>query len=338
MTDRLWPLGYAQCGGMRSVERTKTQFARLLELDRRIRDGKYPNCLTFAAEWEVAQKTVQRDIDYLRDQLSAPIEYDRRKKGFFYSNPNWFLPSISLSEGDLLAILVASRALEQYRGTPVARELERVFAKIAEMLPDRITIRPELIFSRFSFTAPPAKPIDEKIWTTVVRGLLQQRTLEISYRSFQAPRATKRKMDPYHIANLQGEWYVFAWCHRADMLLQFSIPRIQKVALLQKTFQLPDDFDPEPLIQSAFGRFAGEGKLHTVRLLFDKEVAPWVLERQWHPKQKTRQRKGGELELTFPAAGLFEVMRWVLSWGRHVRVLAPEELQEQLTREEQGGL
>ena len=33
---------------------------------RRIRSGRRPNCLTFAADWEVSQKTVQRDIDFLQ--------------------------------------------------------------------------------------------------------------------------------------------------------------------------------------------------------------------------------------------------------------------------------
>ena len=74
------------------MERSKSQFPRLLELDRRIRSKEYPNCLTFSEEYEVSQKTIQRDIDFLRDQLGAPIEYDRDRKGFYYTDQNWFLP------------------------------------------------------------------------------------------------------------------------------------------------------------------------------------------------------------------------------------------------------
>lgn len=99
------------------MKRNKSQFSRLLELDKRIRQGLYPNCLNFSADWEVSQKTVQRDIDFLRDSLNAPIDYDREKKGFYYTTTQWFMPSISVSEGDLVAILVAEKALEQYRGT-----------------------------------------------------------------------------------------------------------------------------------------------------------------------------------------------------------------------------
>ncbi|MCX7009283.1 MAG: WYL domain-containing protein [Kiritimatiellaeota bacterium] len=315
------------------MNRTQSQFARLLELDRRIRAGRYPNCLTFAKEWEVSQKTVQRDVDYLKYQLGAPLKYDREKKGFCYTNQTWFLPSLSLSEGDLFALLVASKALEQYRGTPVAKELERVFAKLTGMLPDKLSLRPELIFSRFSFTAPPAKPVDEKIWTCVVRGLLTQTKLKISYRSMEATAEKDRVLSPYHVANLQGEWYVFGHSDIDGEIRQFALPRIQKAKLTDQHFDMPDDFDPDKMMANTFGRFVIGEKAHAVRLLFDAEVAPWVLERQWHPKQRTTTHTDGKVELSFPATGLFEVFRWVLAWGHLVRVLAPELLQCMITDE-----
>ncbi len=315
------------------MNRTQSQFARLLEVDRHIRTGRYPNCLTFAKEWEVSQKTVQRDMDFLKDQLHAPLKYDREKKGFYYTNQNWFLPSLSLSEGDLFALFVASKALEQYRGTPIAKELERVFAKLTGMLPDKLSLRPELIYSRFSFSAPPAKPVDGKIWACVVRGLLTQTKVKISYRSMEATAAKERLLSPYHIANLQGEWYVFGHSDVDGEIRQFALPRIQKAKLADQHFDLPDDFDAEKLLANTFGRFVISAEVHDVRLLFDAEVAPWVLERQWHPKQRAIIQPDGKVELSFPATGINEVFRWVLAWGHHVKILAPEQLQK-LQRDE----
>jgi len=320
---------------MHEMERTKTQFARLMELDRRIRAGKYPNCLTFAADWEVSQKTVQRDIDYLRDQCGAPIVYDRVEKGYYYEDETWMLPSVVLSEGELLALLLGSRVLEQYRGTPVAGELHRLFAKLTELLPDKISLRPELLFSRFSFTTPPAKPVDPAVWGTVVRGLLDQRTLKIRYRRFgeQTRQRKWSRINPLHIANLQGEWYVFAVHAGYDDVRQFALPRIEAAKMTDTRFDMPPDFDAEALLAGTFRRFAGDGKTHKVRLLFDREVAEWVTDRQWHPEQKLKRRRNGDIELSFPASGLFEVQRWVLSWGAWVRVLAPDALREALAEE-----
>ena len=47
------------------------QYRRLLFIDRKFREGDYPNCTTLAEEREVSVKTIQRDIDYLKYELSA---------------------------------------------------------------------------------------------------------------------------------------------------------------------------------------------------------------------------------------------------------------------------
>ena len=315
------------------MKRNKSQFSRLLELDKQIRQGQYPNCLTFSTTWEVSQKTIQRDIDFLRDSLNAPIEYDRDKKGFYYTDTHWFMPSISISEGDLLAILVAEKALEQYRGTPIASELERVFSRITDLLPDKITIKPELIFNKFSFTTPPTRSIDMDVWATVVRGLVNQKMLAMGYRSIEKGTTTQRVVAPLHMANLQGEWYLFAKAEGEDYIRQFSIGRIQSVKLTDRSFEMPADFDSKALLANTFGRFALNAHSHSVRLLFDKEVAVWVMEKQWGPKQVIHKRKNGDVELSFSAAGVFEVFRWVMAWGRWVKVLAPAELKKMVDEE-----
>jgi len=317
------------------MHRNKPQFNRLLELDRQIRDGKYPNCLTFSVDWEVSQKTVQRDIEYLRDTLGAPIEYHREKRGFFYTDANWFLPSLSMSEGDLFYLLLASKVLEQYRGTPVAAHVERIFGKVASLLPDKLALKPELVFTRFSFTSPPSGPVHEDIWTTLVRGLLHQQSVEIAYRRLEAHESGSRTIDPYHIANLQGEWYVFAWCHTRQMVLQFAMSRIGEAVLTKTPFEIQSGFDRKKLASGTFARFtpATGDKAQTVSLLFDKTIAPQILEKQWGPGQRARRRKNGDIELSFQATGLLEVQRWVLAWGRQVRVLAPREL-KRMVREE----
>jgi predicted DNA-binding transcriptional regulator YafY len=142
-------------------------------------------------------------------------------------------------------------------------------------------------------------------------------------------RRPTRRLTNWPSAAVAGEWYVFAHCHRSDDLIQFAIPRISKATVLKDSFEIPADFDMKKLLANTFGRFAlPYGKVHTVHLLFDKEIAPWVLERQWHPKQKIKKRKNGNIELAFQAAGLFEVFRWVMAWGHYCKVLGPKELKD----------
>jgi proteasome accessory factor B len=268
--------------------------------------------------------------------MKAPIAYDRNRKGFYYENDTWMLPSVLLSEGELLAVLLAAKALEQYGGTPVGEQLERIFGKLADMLPDKIALRPEQLYAGFTFRGPPAKPVDADVWSTVVQGVLRQQTLRMRYCSFEMPKDQTPEevlIDPYHIANLQGEWYLLGVYSGNDDVYQLALPRVSSAALTDQHFEVPAAFDARQLLAGTFGRFIGDGTAHRVRLLFDKEVANWVTERQWHPSQQIRTRKNGAVELEFEAAGLYEVQRWVLSWGSQVQVLAPAELVQMVTEE-----
>ncbi len=289
-----------------------------------------PNCPLFCADCCITYAALN---EYLRYSLGAPVEYDRARKGFYYTDKNWFLPALNLGEGELRGLLLAKVATAAYKGVPISRELDRVLGKLLESIPDRLPFPPEVIFSRFSFVTPAAKSVDATIWSTVVSGLLTQQSVHIHYRSLNTGEASERTIDPYHLANLHGEWYVLAWCHKAKRLRQFGIPQVQKAVLTSQPFELPADFDAAKLLSQAFRRQVLGEKLYKVRLRFDAAVADRVLERQWHSRQKAKRLRNGGLELSFETPGLFEVSRWVLSWGHKVKVIGPAELKNTVADE-----
>jgi predicted DNA-binding transcriptional regulator YafY len=58
-------------------------------------------------------------------------------------------------------------------------------------------------------------------------------------------------------------------------------------------------------------------------------------ERRWHPTQEVKilDGKGNKVEVSFEVGRLEEVLRWVLSFGSHAKVLAPPELIQMVRRE-----
>lgn len=308
----------------------KPQFQRLLFIDRAIRAGGYPSAATLADEWEVAAKTIQRDIEYLRDQMEAPIAYDAVRHGLYYTDPAWFLPSVMLSEGDILALLVGTQALNMYKGTPIARELKSIYGKLAELLPGKISIAPELIFSRFSFSNQPSRPIDENVWKLLIRGLLHQKVTLIEYVSPRSDGPKRHTIHPLHLANIEGDWYLLAYEKRWSDLAQFAVSRIRQVEIQEATFVPPKDFDADKLITSRFGKFVhmDGGRPLTVRMVFRARIAAAISERVWHPRQKTRLLKNGRLMLEFPVAEVRDVVPWVLSWGGYVVRVEPKALRD----------
>ena len=67
-----------------------------------------------------------------------------------------------------------------------------------------------------------------------------------------------------------------------------------------------------------------------MRLLFAKEVATYIRERVWHTTQVFHEGRDGRLELRLETSGRKELIRWILSWMPHVKVLAPRQLRERV--------
>jgi predicted DNA-binding transcriptional regulator YafY len=61
--------------------RTATRFPleRIAAIDHAVRAGEYPNAGTIASRFEVSRRTVQRDIEFMKDRLGAPLVFDVRR-------------------------------------------------------------------------------------------------------------------------------------------------------------------------------------------------------------------------------------------------------------------
>ena len=310
----------------------KPQHARLLFIDEKIRGGSYPNAASLAAEYEISSRTITRDIEYMRDSLGAPVEYDAARKGYYYTESNFFLPAIDIKESDFFAICITEKALKQYENTPLYGRLSEIFDRIKEFLPESIRVNTTWIDTRFSFMHESFTIIDTDIWETISRALRQGNQVKIVHRKAGAEDALERSVDPYHIVNYRGEWYLIGYCHVRKAVLRFAISRISKAVLLDKKFTPKPDFNFDLFIGSSFGIMTEDKEYH-IKILFNREQAPYISERQWHTGQNITHNQDGTVVLSFNSNSLYEVKRWILSWGSNAKVLQPEELIGQIKEE-----
>ncbi|MEI6972081.1 MAG: WYL domain-containing protein [bacterium] len=327
------------------MSKFKPQYRRLLFIDKRLKEGTYPNCSSLAAEWEVNPKTILRDIAYLTDELAAPIAYDAVRRGYHYTEDNYSLPAINISESDLFAVFIAQRALGQFRNTPLYDKLASVFSKIRDSLPDRTTIQPSWLDDRILVFPEPATCISPDVWETVAKAIRDNRRLTIRHSAPGRVNHIERKIDPYYLVNCRGEWYVSSFCHTRNAIRTFAVSRISTIEMLPEGFTMPPSLTREKMFGDQFGIIWQE-KHHKVRIRFSAALAPYIRERQWHPLQKIQTLRNGGLVLEFRTNHLSEVKDWILSWGAGAKVISPpalvdrirSSLQETLSLYGKGGL
>jgi predicted DNA-binding transcriptional regulator YafY len=133
--------------------------------------------------------------------------------------------------------------------------------------------------------------------------------------------------------NYLGEWYLVAFDHRRGEVRDFHIGRIRKLAVLNEQFDWPEGFDLSKYLDSGFGMMRGL-ELFQVEIAFDEYQARWMRERKaYHPTEQREELPDGGLLLRMQVGALDSVKRFVMQYGAHARVLAPEELRRAVRNE-----
>jgi proteasome accessory factor B len=301
---------------------------RMLRIHQTIQSGKFPNATTLAREIEVATKTIHRDLEFMRDRLNLPIAFDHAHNGYFYDGEVSAFPTMQITEGELFALVVAEKALQQYRGTSFEKPLLSAIRKMEQALPDTISLNLADIEQTISFRTRAEPILDLKIFDTLAKAVAQRRQLELSYRKPGA-KTEMRIVDPYHLANINGEWFLFAFDHARKDIRKFVPARIQEIKPTGKTFERSKKFSLEKELRDSFGVHSGEGQFDVV-IQFTARAADYIREKKWHESQQLRELKNGGVELSLKLSSLVEIERWILSWGGDAKVVKPRELIESI--------
>jgi predicted DNA-binding transcriptional regulator YafY len=312
---------------------TRPPFERIAALDRALRAGRYPNARTIADELETSGRTVRRDIEFMRERMEAPIAFDPRRNGYYYADPTYRLSLPSLTEGELVALFLAERVLRQYRGTPYAPELARAFRKITAGLTDEVSFDTAHLDDSFSFRTSAAPPFDPAVFRELAGAIRGKRRVAIEYWSASRDETARREVDPYHLACVDGQWYLIGHCHLRGDVRMFAPGRIRSLEATDLTFDVSPGFRPADYLADTFAVMrGGEGEIHRVLLRFTGEAARYVREREWHPSQRLEEDSAAGLLLRIQVSHLREVEKWALAWGPGCEVLEPTELRDRVAR------
>ncbi len=305
----------------------RQQLERIFEIDRQIRAGLHPNARRLARCLEVTSRVIYKDREFMVDRLGAPIVFDRDRGGWAYSDRTWFLPTSIVTEGELLAFFLGVELAQRYLGTAFGEALGSAIAKIARSLKGPVIVDLEALRAHYTFAPPAAVAVKHETLLDLHRAIEERRSVKMAYFTASRRKHTQRMVDPYHLFNAKGEWYLIGRDHLRRSIRQFHVGRIESWQVLDRRFLRDPEFSINAWLRSAFQTQAGERAVK-VRIRFDGNQAPYIRERRWHDTQKIEDLSDGGLILELSTAALDEVKRWVLQYGEHAEVLEPEELRE----------
>jgi predicted DNA-binding transcriptional regulator YafY len=307
------------------------QLERILEIDRQIRAGMYPDADSIAAKFETGRRVIFKDREFLL-RLGAPLAYNREHKGWYYTDPTFALPGTYVTEGELLAFFLSVEIARRHLGTRLEKSLCGAAEKIARTLKGRVKVELGSLAKYCSFEPAPTALVHEETLLRLYQSIEQSRQVELRYLSASKGEETERTVDPYHLYNREGNWYLIAHDHLRGEIRTFHLERIRSMQALQTGFLIPPGFNSEEWIRDGFQAEHGD-TVREVAIRFDTRQARWIRERQIHETQRIEECPGGGVILRLRTSGLDAVKRWVMQYGTHAEVLEPPVLRKAVAEE-----
>ena len=303
-----------------------TKLERVLRMDVIIRSESYPSVNTFMSLFEVSKRTILGDIEFLKDRLSAPLEYSRARHGYFYTDKDWKLPTLSIQEGQLLALLLSIELTERYLGTSFEEPLRNAIQQLTESLPQDVQVSMSELAHHYSIRPGASAKASPEILLALQQAIQHRHPIDMVYFTASRGEENQRVIHPYHLLNIRGEWNVVAFDLLRQKIRQFALPRIRSWRpLTNEQFKQDATFSPESYFRESFQAEHGD-QIVEVILHFDAYQAIYIKERTFHSSQTTQEQPNGSLIVSFKTGALAEVQRQILSYGKHVKVLEPASL------------
>jgi proteasome accessory factor C len=233
-----------------------------------------------------------------------------------------FRRPVRLTLEEALALNLALRAYTRSPEHPFAKAAAGIRDKILSIMPARE--REQLgRLERSVDVRVQEGPVERKI-AKLREAMAKNLVCHLVYYTAGRHELNERDVRPYGLVEHRGTWYLVAHCEKRDREIPFRVDRIRSIELLDRGYDVPDDFDVARYRRDEM--YVPGAEDLTVRVRFDAEVARWIKESS--PRGTVRPGPKGTVIRTLKTNQPRWVVDWVLQYAPHAEILEPASVRE----------
>lgn len=280
---------------------------------------------------EVSRATFRRDLEYLRDRLGTPIEWNADLKGYTLNIKEngeeslTSLPGLWLNDAEIHSWLSVIELLKNIEPNGLVNAQVNPIRSRLEKLLDESSFSLKEVAKRIQIVSLARRRTSPAYFELIANALLARKRIYIRYLQRYNETVSEREVSPQRLVCYRDNWYLDAFCHDRDDLRTFSLDAIETVKGLEKSAVSVDENVLVSELESSYGIFAGK-KYQIAKLKFTPFRARWVSKELWHPKQRGEVMEDGSYLLEIPYSDERELTLDILRQGAEVEVVDPPAL------------
>jgi predicted DNA-binding transcriptional regulator YafY len=283
----------------------------------------------------VTTRTIRRDLEALQTAGFPLFDDVFDGKRYWKLEQKAFrrLDATGFTLAELSALYFSRTLVECLASTPFQRDVSTAFEKLAGALTPGMRQFLDRLPLVFEAKGAPARSPDDRAEREHIAKLLEatlhHRRAQMTYFSLSSRREKDYLIEPYRLIYSQGGLYLLAWVPEYAAFRTFAIERIRALSLQEARFT-PVDL-PEETFAHSLG--INDGTPERIEISFDRQIAPYVRERRWHPSQQITDTSDGGIVVRLDVTNDWALRSWILSFGPLAKVLSPASLANQIKDE-----
>lgn len=275
--------------------------------------------------------TLEKDIRNMKqaDVLDAPIVYCRKNKGYYYSNPNFSINTIPLTDDDILTIKESLDLIKNLGGNNRVNErfsyaIQKILSAFKEEFPEG-NIERKIIQTDY---VEGAKGFEN--FNKLLEACKKQQPLSFVHYSYSKRKFSTVIAHPIRLKEFDNKWYLIAYSERHEALRTFGLDRIYEPNLLKRKYISTPAAEVEHYCTDIYGVYPIENQAkQEITFLTSIDVTNYFEAYPIHPSQKAEKNNSGSSFFTINVVPSMELIRLFRSYGRHLEVINPDWLRQQ---------
>lgn len=281
----------------------------------------------------VSPRSLDSDIEAMRyDEnlgYKAPIEFCRKNRAYHYTDPNYTIEKMPLTDHDIEAFEVLVESFQRFKGAQVLSQVEGMFDKLGKVADQLKVKKTKLPYSAVLFERVPfCKGMEH--FDVLHQAILKQKPLLIRYKKFDHETAKEHTFHPYLLKEYKFRWYLLGYSEKRRGKLILALDRIEHIASIKIPFKPYKGADVQAYFDHTIGVTINNNGVKDIRLWFSPSQGNYIKTQHLHSTQKVIADTPAGLVVSLQLIPNYELVQTLLSFGPEVKVLEPATLKQEL--------